>query len=207
MNAPLTPPRRFTISQFATSRKLPTLPEVAFKLVQVAQQEEPDYADISRIIRSDPVVSGKILKTVNSALFGFRQKIETIEDAVPKLGLTLLRTLILSFHLSRHETHDDEIKPVLQDLWRSSLTQAVFAEMIAARRIANAPNSSPSKAGHLRQNQRLRGAPLVLELGAASRRRCPPANSTDDHRRYCPITAPNHLPPSRPPPHQNRVIR
>jgi diguanylate cyclase (GGDEF)-like protein len=130
MNAIQSKPAPFTVAQFANSDRLPTLPEVALKLLQIAQADEPVYADVSRIIRADPVVSGKILKTVNSALFGFRQKIETIEDAVPKLGLTLLRTLILSFHLSRHEAHSQELKPVLQDLWRSSLTQAVFAELI-----------------------------------------------------------------------------
>ena len=107
-----------SIHRFANSQKLPTLPEIALKLVQIAQQEEPDYREVSRIIRSDPVVSGKVLKTVNSALFGFRQRIETVEQAVPKLGITLLRTLILSFHLSRHESHQAALEPVLQTLWR-----------------------------------------------------------------------------------------
>ena len=120
-----------TTEEFANSSKLPTLPEVALKLVEIAQQDEPDYIEISRIIRSDPVVSGKILKTVNSAIFGFRQKIETIEQAIPKLGMTLLRTLILSFHLSRHKTDKEILEPILQDLWRCSLTQAAFAELIA----------------------------------------------------------------------------
>lgn len=121
----------WTIDRFANSARLPSLPEVALKLVQVAQQSEPDYSDISQIIRSDPVISGKILKTVNSALFGFRHKIETVEEALPKLGLTLLRTLILSFHLARHRTDEKTIVSALQNHWRSSLTQAVIAEMIA----------------------------------------------------------------------------
>ncbi len=134
MNSHLQPPaRRFTVDQIASSKRLPSLPEVALKLVQIAQQEDPNYAEISRIIRSDPVVSGKILKTANSALFGFPQKIETIEDAVPVFGLTMLRTLILSFHLASGEGPAAELKPILQDLWRSSLTQAVFAELLAEK--------------------------------------------------------------------------
>lgn len=119
------------IKRFASSTKLPTLPEIALKLVEIAHQEEPNYQEVSRIIRSDPVVSGKVLRTVNSALFGFRQRVETVEQAVPKLGITLLRTLILSFHLAQHKTHQKKLEPVLQTLWRSSLTQAVFAELIA----------------------------------------------------------------------------
>ncbi len=120
-----------SIQRFADSARLPTLPEIAMKLVEIAQQEEPDYNEVSRIIRSDPVVSGKILKTVNSALFGFRQRIETIEQAIPKLGITLLRTIILGFHLANHRAIQGQIDPVLEKLWRSSLTQAVLAELIA----------------------------------------------------------------------------
>lgn len=121
----------FTIEKFAKSKRIPTLPEVALRLVEIAKQDDPDFAEVSQIIRSDPVVSGKVLKTVNSALFGFRHKVDTVEEAVPKLGITLLRTLILSFHLAQHRTLQKEIEPVLQAIWRCSLTQAVFAELIS----------------------------------------------------------------------------
>jgi diguanylate cyclase (GGDEF)-like protein len=127
------------IEMFASSQRLPTLPEIALRLVEIAQQEEPDYQEVSRIIRSDPVISGKILKTVNSALFGFRQRIETIEQAIPKLGITLLRTLILSFHLARQGSSQPETQPIRQLLWRSSLTQAVIAELIAEQTPAADP--------------------------------------------------------------------
>lgn len=123
----------FSISKFAKSRQLPTLPEVALKLIEIAKQEDPDYREVSSIVRSDPVIAGKILKTANSALFGFRQRVETIEQAIPKLGITLLRTLILSFHLADHKSHKEELDPVYQLIWRSSLTQAVLAELMAEK--------------------------------------------------------------------------
>ncbi|MGB7346297.1 MAG: GGDEF domain-containing protein [Pirellulaceae bacterium] len=121
----------YTVKQFSTSNCLPTLPEVASKLIELAQQEDPDFREVARVIRTDPVVSGKVMKTVNSALFGFRPKVETIEDAVNKLGLNMIRTLLLSFHLAQHDSDQAELEPIWQDHWRSSLTQAVFAELIA----------------------------------------------------------------------------
>ena len=121
----------FTVSRFAKSNHLPTLPQVAMRFVELAQQDEPDYGEIIRVIRSDPAVSGKILRTVNSALFGFRRKVDSIEQAVPILGLTLLRTIILSFHLSNHSLGQSNRIPVFQRHWRSSLTQAVLSELIA----------------------------------------------------------------------------
>lgn len=123
----------FTVQQFANTSQLPTLPEIAMQLVEIAYQDNPDFREVSRIVRSDPVISGKILKLTNSALFGFRHRVDTIEQAIPKLGITLLRTLVLSFHLSSHKTRQDELGPVFQRHWRSSLTQAVLAELIAEK--------------------------------------------------------------------------
>ncbi len=124
----------YTVEQFANRKRLFSLPEVAMRLLQIAQQETPDFAEISRIIRADPAISGKVLSTVNSALFGFKQKIETIEEAVQKIGLSLLRTILLGFHLSSNSGLRDCVQPVLlQDHWRSSLTQAVFAELLAEK--------------------------------------------------------------------------
>lgn len=121
----------FSIEQFANSKRLPTLPAVATRLLGIAQEDSPNFKEVSSVIRTDPVISGKILKTVNSALFAFSPKIESIEHAIPKLGISLIRTLVLGFHLSRHKTHQVELDHILQRHWRSSLTQAVFAEMIA----------------------------------------------------------------------------
>jgi diguanylate cyclase (GGDEF)-like protein len=123
----------YTIDQFASSSRLPSLPHVAAKLIELAQQEDPDFAEVSRAIQSDPVVSGKVLTTVNSALFGFRPKVETIRDAVNKLGVNMIRTLLLSFHLARHKPGQPNLEPAYQSHWRSSLTQAVIAELIAEK--------------------------------------------------------------------------
>ncbi|MEQ1905017.1 MAG: HDOD domain-containing protein [Pirellulaceae bacterium] len=126
--------KQYSVEQFANRKRLFSLPEVAMRLLQIAQQETPDFAEISRIIRADPAICGKVLSTVNSALFGFKQKIETIEEAIQKIGLSLLRTILLGFHLSNNSDLRDDLQPVLlQDHWRSSLTQAVFAELLAER--------------------------------------------------------------------------
>ncbi|HMP79285.1 MAG TPA: GGDEF domain-containing protein [Pirellulaceae bacterium] len=133
MNTPTTNNPPFSIDRFTASKRLLTLPEVATRLVMIAQQAEPDLDEAARVIRTDPAISAKILKTANSALFAFRNKSETIEDALPQLGMSMLRTLILSFHLARHNTPQVELRPVLREYWRSSLTQATLAEMLAER--------------------------------------------------------------------------
>ena len=125
--------RIYTVDQFAGTSHLPTLPEVALKLIELAQEDDPDFAEVSRTICADPVISGKVMTTVNSALLGFRPKVETVRDAVNKLGINMIRTLLLSFHLANQHNGPPELEATFQKHWRSSLTQAVLAELIAER--------------------------------------------------------------------------
>ncbi len=120
-----------TAAAIANSAHLPTLPDVASQFIALAQQEEPDFQEMARTIRLDPAISGRILTTANSALMGFRRKIESVEEAIPKLGTSIIRTLILGFHLGSFESNDRITKRLLPRLWQNFLTQAVFAESIA----------------------------------------------------------------------------
>ncbi|MFK7736206.1 MAG: HDOD domain-containing protein [Pirellulaceae bacterium] len=122
-----------SITEIASTKRIPSLSSIAIRLLEIAQQDDPDYADVCRILRSDPAISGKVLQTANSALYGFRNKIESIELAVPKLGLSMIRTLILSFHLADSQEHGADSEPLFRTLWRNSLTQAVIAEIIGER--------------------------------------------------------------------------
>ncbi len=126
------PHMNIQLERVLSSDRLPSLPAVALRVVQLAQQAEPDFAELVRTIKSDQAISGKILKTANSALFGLRQRASSIEAAVPLLGAKLVRTLVLGFQLARLRSPDEDLADAYQSSWRSSLTQAVAAETIAS---------------------------------------------------------------------------
>jgi EAL and modified HD-GYP domain-containing signal transduction protein len=69
-----------------TLRKL-TVNEVArFNLLKLIEAAEPDIPHIIETLRSDAVLSFRLLAYLNSAAFGFRQKIKSIQQAVTLLG-------------------------------------------------------------------------------------------------------------------------
>ncbi|WP_162273939.1 GGDEF domain-containing protein [Mariniblastus fucicola] len=117
----------------AATKRLPSLPGVAQRMLEIAQQDEPSYRELSEAIRADAVISGRVLKTVNSALFALRPKVESIEDAIPRLGISTLRTLMLSFHLSSWKASSPDTQNAFRSIWRSCLTQAVIAELLAEK--------------------------------------------------------------------------
>ncbi len=122
-----------SLERVLASDQLPSLPEVAVKVIEIAKQPEPDIQSLIDTIRADGAIAGRILKFANSALFGVRHKPSSIEAAVPLLGTTMVRTVVLGFSLAKFETSSDELRPWFQQIWRESLIQASTAETLAER--------------------------------------------------------------------------
>ena len=128
-----------SLERALSSDQLPTLPEVAVNVIQISKQSDPDMRELVEVIRADGAIAGRILKFANSALFGVRKKPSSIETAVPMLGTTMVRTLVLGLTLSKMGSETRELKEAFQQLWRESLAQASAAEFIAAK----VPNADP----------------------------------------------------------------
>lgn len=122
------------------ANQLFTLPEIAIKLLDAVQQADPDLDELGRLVSLDPALSGRILRAVNSPLFGLKTRVSHVGEALPKIGLSLTRTLVVSFHLADYK--DRAIAPELLRLhWRRSLIQAVLAELIGE---SVAPSDAPN---------------------------------------------------------------
>ncbi|MCP4507950.1 MAG: HDOD domain-containing protein, partial [Fuerstiella sp.] len=113
---------------------------VAIRIIEIAQQEDPDTQELIRTVRTDPAIAGRVLKFANSALFGLRTPSSSIEAAVPMLGTTLVRTLVLGFSLARHSNTSESLKPWFRQLWKESLFQSSAAEYLGEQNsTADAP--------------------------------------------------------------------
>jgi len=127
-------PVPLSLEAILSSERLPSLPEVAARVVEIARDPEPDFERLIDAIRMDPAIAGRILKTANSALLGMRTRAASIEQAVPRLGTTMVRTLVLSFCLAEYQNRNSlNLRPYYQHIWRASLTQAAVAESLAER--------------------------------------------------------------------------
>ena len=123
-----------SLDSILASERLPSLPEVAARIVEIAKSPEPDFDKMIAAIQADPAIAGRVLKTANSALLGMRTRADSIEMAVPRLGSTMVRTLVLSFCLAEYQNKNSlNLRPWYQQIWRQSLMQAATAEMLAER--------------------------------------------------------------------------
>ncbi|MEW8385298.1 MAG: HDOD domain-containing protein, partial [Candidatus Thiodiazotropha taylori] len=66
--------------------KLISLPDVYIRLKTIIDTPEYRLDDVADTIRSDPALTTRVLKLINSPYFGLASKIETVFRAVSLLG-------------------------------------------------------------------------------------------------------------------------
>jgi putative nucleotidyltransferase with HDIG domain len=111
---------------------LPTLPSIMIKLNRLMEDPKTSAEDLGRAISTDPVLSSKVLKLVNSPFYGFPGRIGTMSQAVVILGFSTIRNLVLTTSvmqaLSRGKTHK---RFDTQKYWLHSLATGALARVLA----------------------------------------------------------------------------
>lgn len=85
---------------------LPPLPETVTKLEMYRKRNDKESDELITIIEEDPLIITTILKIANSAMFGFRHKVETPARAVSLLGINFSVSIALSTALNKTIKND-----------------------------------------------------------------------------------------------------
>jgi diguanylate cyclase (GGDEF)-like protein len=113
--------------------KLPTLPGIAIKILELVQKETSGLKEIADILATDPPLSGEVLRLINSSYYGLNSRITTVHHAVNLLGTATVKNLALSFSLVKNfKSTDEEIFDYSQ-FWKESLYSAVTSKLIATK--------------------------------------------------------------------------
>lgn len=118
------------IEQALNGFTIPPQPEILQHIQQQLDAPQPNIKRIAALINLDIGIAGFTLKVVNSAFFGLRQKITSVEHACKFLGvnrvLKLVRSVLLRFTLA--EGRDDKFS---LKLWSSALQTGNIAMTLA----------------------------------------------------------------------------
>ncbi|MEQ8222744.1 MAG: HDOD domain-containing protein [Candidatus Eremiobacterota bacterium] len=108
-----------------------SMPHVAAKALELLNEAEPSAAVLSKVFELDMVLTGKLLKIVNSAYYGFTKQVTTVPQAITILGHDNLKSILIStiaFELFS-KGKGGLIPP--QGLWLHSLGTASFSQALA----------------------------------------------------------------------------
>lgn len=75
---------------------LPSLPSTLARITELVDNPDTPLSEVGKVIAIDPSISMKTLRLVNSAYYGFRENVNSVEQAVVLLGMKVMRNLVLS---------------------------------------------------------------------------------------------------------------
>ncbi|MBS4059473.1 MAG: HDOD domain-containing protein [Bacteroidetes bacterium] len=112
---------------------LPTIPKTFRKMLSILENSKASLSEIGSYVSNDPVLTSRVLKIVNSAVYGFPGRISSINQAMLLLGLNVVRGLLLG--ISVYEA----MEKTMAGLWDHSLGTAVASRIIAKKKNIEEP--------------------------------------------------------------------
>lgn len=113
-------------TQIAALGSLPTLPAVVQKICKMADDKSSSASDAAQVIAMDQVLCSKILRMVNSPIYGFPGRISTVKHALVLLGFNVVKGLLLGSAVFSKMVNGRN-----RALWQHSLGCAVISRRIA----------------------------------------------------------------------------
>jgi HD-like signal output (HDOD) protein len=128
--APIEKNKRATTLPWAYLR-LPPFPQVAVRVLQLANNENVQMRELGSLISTDPAFASEILTVANSAFYSPRYPSTTIAQAVAVLGANRLQGMCVTVGVRAYLGKSMNL-PALRNLWRHNLACAIIAQRLAA---------------------------------------------------------------------------
>jgi putative nucleotidyltransferase with HDIG domain len=115
--------------------EISTLPQVALKVMEVANDPDSGAADLKAVLESDAALSARVLRCVNSSAYAVRTRITNLQQAIAYLGLKQVRNLAMTASVSELFKKDEKVGLYCRpNLWRHLVSVGICARLIALRR-------------------------------------------------------------------------
>ncbi len=109
-----------------------TLPEVTAKIIELVESTSSTARDMHEVIKTDPALSARMLKVVNSAFYGLPGQIASVDRAIVLLGLSAVKNIAIAASISRmFKGQDIGGGFTAKDLWKHSVAVAAAGRLIA----------------------------------------------------------------------------
>lgn len=111
--------------------ELPSLPEVYIRVTELLETENASGLKIGEAVQTDPALTARILKMINSAYYGLRNPVTSISQAVALLGRQQLKQVLLGSVLAGVFKDFDVTHFPLRDFWQHCIKTAIIARQLA----------------------------------------------------------------------------
>ena len=119
------------LKQINGIHELPTLSTISLQLGRKLQDINTSASDVAAIIQHDQSLVTKLLKLVNSAFFGFSNKVASVQHALMLLGFNTVRNAVVSIDVINAMQIKNKIKGFdITSFWGHAIGVAVIGKYL-----------------------------------------------------------------------------
>jgi len=113
---------------------LPSPRGAALQLIELSRDPETSIDAVVKVIRSDPALSGFVLRAASAARFGRTERALDLKHAVVRLGMNIVRAHALALSLAGSRVRSDCARFDYNAFWTGALLNAAVMEALARYR-------------------------------------------------------------------------
>jgi len=107
---------------------LPTLPEIAIKIRETADDPEVNLTAMAHVIGQDPALSARMVRVANSAFMGRSVKVENLNQAVTRIGLRQIKNIATAIAMEQLFVSKNElVREYMKESWQKTVNVACVA--------------------------------------------------------------------------------
>jgi len=115
--------------------RMPSLSTTVSKVIEVCNSPKTSANDLNRVISLDPVLTGQVLKLINSAYYALPNQISSLARAIIMLGLNTVKNLAISTAVVGALAKKSSFATLpMNAFWSHSIGVAVTAKALAVVR-------------------------------------------------------------------------
>lgn len=111
----------------------PVLPNIALELTDLSRKPRVSYDDVVRVVEKDPMITASVLKMAQSPMYGGRTPVQSLKDALNRLGINMLRDLVWQVVVNMRLFRVREYAPTMERLQLHATFSAYAARIVASR--------------------------------------------------------------------------
>ncbi|PCK08509.1 MAG: histidine kinase [Alteromonadaceae bacterium] len=122
---------------------LPTMPEMAIKVRDIAEDQDASIAQLNTVISSDAALTARIIKVANSPLFRAPRQIEDLSMALSRLGMQTTANLAMGLAMEQmFQATSDIVDKRMREVWTKSSEIAGICHVLCKHYTKLRPDSA-----------------------------------------------------------------
>jgi putative nucleotidyltransferase with HDIG domain len=136
--------REIVVLRLAENRlRLPAMPLAVTRALELLGDSDVKFADLAAALETDPLVSARLLRIANSAVYGGKGSVTALEQAVSRLGVRPLRGILTELTAREvFSSRDPGIQASFHAIWRHCVAVAILGRDLAIARPGVDPDAA-----------------------------------------------------------------